>query len=96
MLKLTERAAAVLAETRSENGLPDHAGVRISGGASKNGQSLSYELRFTGEPAPDDIVVTTGPTSLFVAADVAQPLETAVLDAEETTSGEKLVLKRNV
>lgn len=95
MLTLTPGAAAVLAEARDQNGLSEEVGLRISAGPSSNGQAAAYELRFAAEPNPDDLVVDSGGTRLFVAAEVAQPLETAVLDAQETDQGRKLVLKRD-
>lgn len=96
MITLTEGAAAVLEETRAKSGLPDGVAVRISSGASDNGEAAAYKLRFAAEPFPDDLVVGTGTTRVFVAADVAEPLGAAVLDAEETAEGCKLVLRRPV
>jgi len=95
MLTLTPDAVAVLDETRSKSGLPDTVAVRISQKASDNGQAAAYELRFAAEPLPDDLILDAEGTRVFVAAGAAEPLVAAVLDAEETPEGRKLVLKRD-
>jgi Fe-S cluster assembly iron-binding protein IscA len=92
MLTLTDRAAAVLAEARSRSGLSDDVGVRISG-ESKNGQEPSYRLTFAAEPAPEDLVVHSGVTSLFVAPEVAGQMQAAVLDVNDGGDGITLVLR---
>lgn len=92
MLTLTDRAAAVLAEARSRSGLSDDVGVRISG-ESKNGEEPSYRLTFAAEPAPEDLVVHSGVTSLFVAPEVAGQIQAAVLDVNDDGDGITLVLR---
>ncbi len=92
LLTLTDRAAAALAEARSRSGLSDDVGVRISG-ESKNGQEPSYRLTFAAEPAPEDLVVHTGVTSLFVAPEVAGQMQAAVLDVNDGGDGITLVLR---
>jgi Fe-S cluster assembly iron-binding protein IscA len=94
MLALTPRAAAVLAETRTRRGLPNTGGLRISAPASdSNGDGAAYHLSFVADPGPADVVVEGGTTRVFVAPEVAQPLEWAVLDAEETAYGRRLILR---
>lgn len=97
MLEVTAGAAAVLDDTRTKNGLPDDVAVRISPGGSDNGraQAAGYELRFATKPQDGDVVLDSGSTRVFVAPEVAEPLGAAVLDAEQTAEGPKLVLKRN-
>ena len=94
MFQLTNRAADALAASRAKNGLGDTIAIRISASESGNGTSAGYQLRFASHPAPDDVVVESAGTKVFLAAELAEPLGAAVLDAEETTEGERLILKR--
>lgn len=93
MFELTNRAAASLAETRAKNGLGDIA-IRISASESGNGSAAGYQVRFASHPAPDDVVTESAGTTVFLAAELAEPLDTAVLDTVDTAEGERLVLKR--
>lgn len=94
MFELTSRAAAALAETRAQSGLGETIAIRISASESSNGSSAGYQLRFASHPSPDDLVMETGGTRVFLAAELAEPLEAAVLDTVATEEGERLVLKR--
>lgn len=94
MLTLTTGAAAVLEETRSTSGVGNEMAVRISPRSSNDGQFPGYELHFAPAPAPDDVVLVSAGTRLFLAAEVVQPLAGAVLDAEEADDGRQLVLRR--
>lgn len=92
MLALTPRALAVLADKLTERGVPGNVGVRISAGGA-NGQGAAYQLQFADEPAPDDVVIDSGGPRIFVAAEVARPLDGAIVDAEETPDGRKLIVR---
>jgi hypothetical protein len=91
MLRLTSGAAAVLAEARLRKGLGRDMAVRISPALSNDGRFPRYELHFTPAPRPDDVEVVRGAARVFLAAEVVQPLASAVLDTDE---GGNLVLKR--
>lgn len=82
MLHVTSTAAMALADARAEKGLPEHFGVRISS-AGSNGHT-AYQLGFVEEPLADDDVTETDGTRVFVAAEVVEPLDGAVLDVAET------------
>jgi Fe-S cluster assembly iron-binding protein IscA len=92
MLTLTDRAAAVLADARDRRGLSEDVGVRISA-EPKNGTEPSYRLTFVGEPSPEDVVVLPGTISIFVAADVANRIQGAVLDVDDRGDGTTLILR---
>jgi Fe-S cluster assembly iron-binding protein IscA len=94
VFELTSRAAAALAQNRAQIGLGDTIAIRISASESGNGSSAGYQLRFASHPAPDDVVMETAGTKVFLAADLAEPLDAAVLDAVDTDEGERLILKR--
>ena len=93
-MELTDRAAAALAASRAQSGLGETIAVRISAAESGNGSSAGYQLRFASHPAPDDVVTESSGTKVFVAAELAEPLEAAVLDAVDTDEGQRLLLKR--
>jgi Fe-S cluster assembly iron-binding protein IscA len=93
VFELTSRAAAALAETRAQSGLADTIAIRISASESGNGSSAGYQVRFASHPAPNDVVVESSGTKVFLAEELVEPLETSVLDTVDTAQGEKLVLK---
>ena len=93
MFELTSRAAAALADSRSQSGLGDTIAIRISASESANGSSTGYQLRFASHPSPGDVVMESAGTRVFVAAGLAEPLGRSVLDVEDTPQGTKLVLK---
>jgi Fe-S cluster assembly iron-binding protein IscA len=93
VFELTSRAAAALAETRAQSGLTDTIAIRISASESGNGSSAGYQVRFASHPAPNDVVVESSGTKVFLAEELVEPLEASVLDTVDTAQGEKLVLK---
>lgn len=93
MLELTPTAAASLASARTQLGLPDHFGVRIFRSVSTNAHT-AFEIDFVEGPKEGDQVGDVEPTPFYVAAEVAQPLENAVLDAKETEEGTELILRQ--
>ena len=91
MLRLTDAAAAELAELRQAQGLPDSFGLRVFGEPQSGGQ-LALQLAFTEVPAEDDEISEQQGTRVFVAPEVVDPLSRAALDVEQTVEGAKLVL----
>jgi Fe-S cluster assembly iron-binding protein IscA len=92
MLQLTESAATTLADTRSQIGIPDHFGLRIFRGTTDGKAAFAFD--FVEQPEDGDEVGEMEETRYFVAPEVAAPLADAVLDAEPTTEGPQLTLKR--
>ncbi len=92
MLQVTESAATTLADTRSQIGIPDHFGLRIFRGTSDGKAAFAFD--FVEEPEAGDEVGEVEETRYFVAPEVAAPLADAVLDAEPSTEGPQLTLKR--
>jgi Fe-S cluster assembly iron-binding protein IscA len=63
--------------------MPEHYGVRISA-AGPNSNQAAFQFGFVEEPmAGDQIAETEGPP-VFVAPEVADSLDDAVLDVEES------------
>jgi Fe-S cluster assembly iron-binding protein IscA len=83
MLQVTSTAATTLEAARAENGLPEHFGVRISA-ASANSNQAVFQFGFVEGPLAGDQVTETEGPRVFVAEEVAAPLDNAVLDVEET------------
>lgn len=93
MLALTSRAAATLADVRSQMGLPEHFGVRIFTSA-RPGESSTFQVGFVERPEEGDEVGETEGTRFFVAPEIAGPLARHVLDAQEAGERRRLVLRR--
>lgn len=91
MLQVTSRAATTLADARAQIGAPDHFGVRVFASVTPEAKS-AFQFDFVEGPVEGDQVGETEGTRFFVAPEVAEPLENAVLDAEETG---RLVLTRS-
>lgn len=91
MFQVTEAAAVQLAEARSDRGIPDSAGIRVFG-EPQGGNQMALGLAFTEVPAEDDVVIQQHGTAVFIASEVAGPLDEITLDVEETSEGPKLVL----
>jgi hypothetical protein len=79
MLQVTSRAASTLTGARAQQGLPDHFGVRIFASATAT-PDMKSAYRF-------------GLTRIFVASEVADSLENAVLDTED--QGSLIVMPQN-
>jgi Fe-S cluster assembly iron-binding protein IscA len=92
VFELTSRAAAALTERRVMNGFAESIAIRISSD-SDNGSGPGYKLRFASHPLPDDLVLESNGTRVFLAAGLAEPLGGSVLDVVDTPQGPHLVLK---
>jgi Fe-S cluster assembly iron-binding protein IscA len=93
VFELTNRAAAALAERRALKGLAESIAIRISTSDSDNGSASGYSLRFASQPWPDDLVLESSGTKVFLAAGLGESLRGSVLDVVDTPQGPHLVLK---
>ena len=91
MLKLSHEAARLLNEAKAEAQVPDGYGLRVFAEPGVDGSNLA--IAFAEGPEGDDQVSEQEGMPLFVARDVAEPLDDAVLDIEEGESGVSLVIK---
>lgn len=94
MFMLTGRAARALGQFRRSSGLEDRIAVRISPSGSQDGSSPGFEVCLASCPSPGDDIITTAGTKVFIAATLAKPLDSAVLDTVDTSHGQELVLRR--
>lgn len=85
VLQVTNNAASILAGARAQKGLPDHFGVRIFASVTATPDMKStYQFGFVEEPEANDQLAEAEGTRVFVAPEVADSLENAVLDIEDT------------
>jgi Fe-S cluster assembly iron-binding protein IscA len=91
MLQVTDRAATVLKETRSQQGVPDNFGLRVAPPVSTTKSGI--QLEFTEGPAKGDEVGEMNGLRLFVAPEIAEPLAEQVIDTDNSASGSSLVLR---
>lgn len=93
MFEVTSRAAAALAQRRGLSGLAESIAIRISRSDPINGSGTSYQMRFASAPLPDDSVLESAGTRVFLEPGLAEPLGGSVLDVTDTPQGPHLVLK---
>src|SRR5919202_1008510 len=91
MLKLSRDAAKILTDARSEADVPTNYGLRIFAEPGVDGSNLA--IAFAPGPESGDEVSEQDGLPVFVARDVAEPLDDAVLDVERTDTGVSLVIK---
>jgi len=92
MLQMTDRAADLLRNLRTEAKLPDGAGIRVFSEAAESGQP-TLSLGFTPAPAPGDQIAEHQGVKLFVAQELAEPLSEAVMDVT-AENGESQIIFR--
>lgn len=93
MLQVSNNAASTLANVRTQQGFPDSVGIRISASPSADTETgVAFQLGFAEAPESGDQVSETDGTKVFVAPEVADALDNAVLDTAEDTG--KLILTR--
>lgn len=90
-MQLTQAAAQQVTSAREAQGVPDTFGLRVFGEPQTSG-GTALGLAFAESPAESDQVSEQEGLRLFVALEVAGPLESATLDVEETADGAKLIL----
>ena len=86
MLEITHDAATLLTEIRRGQDVPDSYGLRVFPESTEPGE-VTIGLGFTDEPAPDDEVTEQDGMRVFVARELAEPLEDAAIDTTPGTNG---------
>jgi Fe-S cluster assembly iron-binding protein IscA len=77
MLTLTDNARDAVHDLAVKAGVPDGGGLRIAESTDHDG---SFELALVPRPEPDDAVVESGGTLVFVESATVQALSGLVLD----------------
>lgn len=92
MLQITPGAAALLTELRDGQDVPDTFGVRVFPESTQPGE-VTIGLGFTDEPAADDQVTEQDGLKVFVAQELAAPLEDAAIDVAQDNGASRLVFR---
>lgn len=88
MLTLSETAASMLSETRSQQGIPDDATLRVASSDQQEGITLG----FVDQPFDGDQVGDAHGLPICVAPEVADALDDAKIDVEQTGEQPQLVI----
>ena len=92
MLTITHEAAVLLEQQRHAAEAPDSFGVRLA--SPPGGGSPSVALAFVPEAKPGDQVTEQEGVTAFVAPEVTDALDDAVLDASPVDGDIELVIHR--
>ena len=81
MLQITHGAAALLTELRDGQDVPDTYGVRVFAESTEPGE-VTIGLGFADAPAAGDQITEQDGLKVFVAQELATPLQDAAIDVE--------------
>ena len=90
MLTLTKNAATLLSESRKNQNIPEDARLRVAAAPEDSEGGLT--LGFVDEPAPTDRTGESHGMSVCVATEVAEALDGAQIDVQQTGSDARLVV----
>ena len=93
MLQVTHDAAELITELRRGQDLPDDHGLRVFAEASEPGE-VTIALGFTDAPAQGDQVSEQEGIRVFVAQELAAPLEDAAIDVAGADDGASQLIFR--
>jgi len=92
VLQITPDAATFLSELRRGQDVPETYGLRVFPEASEPGE-VTIGLGFTESPAEGDQVTEQDGLRVFVAPELATPLEGAAIDVTAEEGTERLVFR---
>ncbi len=92
MLTLTRTAASLLAESRTRQGIPEDASLRVAATVAQDGDQPGITLGFVEQPFQGDQVGTVHGMPICVAPEVAGALDDAAIDVEDRDGDPHLVL----
>ena len=92
MLEITRGAAALLTELRDGQDVPEDYGLRVFPETSQPGE-VTIGLGFTDQPAAGDQVAEQEGMKVFVAQELAAPLEDAAIDVTKENGTPQLVFR---
>ncbi|MGI8657534.1 MAG: hypothetical protein ACR2K4_02030 [Candidatus Limnocylindria bacterium] len=92
MLQITHDAATFLSELRNGQDVPDTYGLRVFPEATEPGE-VTIGLGFTENPADGDQVTEQDGLRVFVAPELATPLDAAAIDVTVEDGAERLVFR---
>jgi Fe-S cluster assembly iron-binding protein IscA len=92
VLQVTHDAAALLAELRRGRRVPETYGLRVFAESSEPG-AVTIGIGFSEAPAEGDQVSEHEGLKLFVASDLAEPLQDAAIDVVGDDGTARLVFR---
>lgn len=92
MLQITHGAAALLTELRNGQDVPDTYGIRVFPESAQPGE-VTIGLGFADSPAEGDQVTEQDGLKVFVAPELAAPLEDAAIDVAQDNGASRLVFR---
>ena len=92
MLEITQGAAALLAELRKGQDVPEDYGLRVFPETAQPGE-VTIGLGFTDQPAEGDQVAEQEGMKVFVAQALAAPLEDAAIDVTQQDGDSRLIFR---
>lgn len=92
MLQVTHGAAALLTELRRTQDVPDTYGLRVFPEASNPGE-VTIAIAFAEEPVQGDQVTEAEGLQVFVASELAGPLEDTAIDVTDANGDSRLVFR---
>ncbi len=92
MLEITHGAAALLTELRKGQDVPEDYGLRVFPETAQPGE-VTIGLGFTDQPAAGDQVAEQEGMKVFVAQELAAPLEDAAIDVTQQDGDSRLVFR---
>lgn len=92
MLQVTPGAAALLTELRDGQDVPDTYGVRVFPESTEPGE-VTIGLGFTDAPVAGDQVTEQDGLKVFVAQELAAPLQDAAIDVAGDDGASRLVFR---
>ena len=92
MLTLSPSAAEALAATRSQQGIPDDATLRVAAAPATNGDQPGITLGFVDQPMEGDQTGDAHGLPICIAPEVADALSDATIDTQAEDGQTRLVL----
>ena len=91
-MEMSENAAAALESIRESQGIPEDSGARLTADQGPSG-GLALRLEFVPGASEDDQVVEQSGTEVYLAPEVVEPLEDAVMDVRDSEDGLAFVFR---
>ncbi|HET8586687.1 MAG TPA: hypothetical protein VFM74_02310 [Candidatus Limnocylindria bacterium] len=90
MLQITHAAVDLLNQIRQGADIPTNAGVRVYP-EQTSGDEVSIGIGFTDDPMPGDQISEQEGLRLFVAPEIAGPLDTTMIDVTRADGEAQLI-----
>jgi Fe-S cluster assembly iron-binding protein IscA len=92
VLQITPGAAALLSDIKRGSEIPDDFGLRVFPEPAESGE-VTIGIGFAEEPVTGDQVSEQAGMRVFVASELAAPLDQAAIDVAQQDGAERLVFR---